>query len=390
MSSIYEHSTITISALRAKDSYDGIFTPCTTHRYFELDANDAIAFRKPPLHFVQALHGSPMTGRGWILQERILSPSIVHYGEEQVFWECCEGSASENVPEIERNNFSVLKDYMEQTPKCILHEEGHFSAWYQISSTYNNLKLTVESDRILAIQGLADRFSKAFVVNYLAGLWLEDLHRGLLWWCGNVSRQDQHIAPSWSWLGYGKDLEFGWPEQEQPQALTVYPVVRVQSNYELEVIDAFVSQVHTVRGFIQTWGVLVKVDYVTTCRWASGAPFPVKYWDASWVGYINTRQKPKQRTGRLPCVIDFRCDSLKDCYCLVIADWLCRDFVGLGKTSQNLRFYLILQRIGRRRKHQHPLDAGRFKRIGMGAVTLSEARADEFFKDRTRKFVTLV
>jgi hypothetical protein len=32
-----------------------------------------------------------MGRRGWILQERFLSPAILHYGNTQMHWECREG-----------------------------------------------------------------------------------------------------------------------------------------------------------------------------------------------------------------------------------------------------------------------------------------------------------
>ena len=33
---------------------------------------------------------SPLSGRGWVLQERLLAPRTLHFGREQLFWECCE------------------------------------------------------------------------------------------------------------------------------------------------------------------------------------------------------------------------------------------------------------------------------------------------------------
>jgi len=41
---------------------------------------------------------------------------------------------------------------------------------------YSGQKLTLESDRLPAIEGLANRFSTMFSLTYLAGLWLGDLH----------------------------------------------------------------------------------------------------------------------------------------------------------------------------------------------------------------------
>ena len=31
---------------------------------------------------------SPLGGRGWALQERLLAPRTLHFGREQLFWEC--------------------------------------------------------------------------------------------------------------------------------------------------------------------------------------------------------------------------------------------------------------------------------------------------------------
>ena len=30
---------------------------------------------------------SPLNGRGWVLQERLLAPRTLHFGREQLFWE---------------------------------------------------------------------------------------------------------------------------------------------------------------------------------------------------------------------------------------------------------------------------------------------------------------
>jgi len=31
---------------------------------------------------------SPLSGRGWVLQERILPSRTLHFGEQHIFWEC--------------------------------------------------------------------------------------------------------------------------------------------------------------------------------------------------------------------------------------------------------------------------------------------------------------
>jgi hypothetical protein len=36
--------------------------------------------------------------RAWVVQERLLAPRVLHFGEKQLFWECCEMDAAESYP----------------------------------------------------------------------------------------------------------------------------------------------------------------------------------------------------------------------------------------------------------------------------------------------------
>lgn len=47
---------------------------------------------------------SPLSSRGWVLQERILSPRTLHYGREQMIWECRTSISTESrTSEVEQN-----------------------------------------------------------------------------------------------------------------------------------------------------------------------------------------------------------------------------------------------------------------------------------------------
>lgn len=41
---------------------------------------------------------APLNQRGWVLQERLLAPRILHFCRRELFWECCETAASETYP----------------------------------------------------------------------------------------------------------------------------------------------------------------------------------------------------------------------------------------------------------------------------------------------------
>ncbi|KAK4160523.1 heterokaryon incompatibility protein-domain-containing protein [Cladorrhinum sp. PSN259] len=56
-----------------------------------------------------------------------------------------------------------------------------FNFWFQAVEQYSFLQLTEESDRLIALGGIARKIQEATGFTYLAGLWLEDLPRALYW-----------------------------------------------------------------------------------------------------------------------------------------------------------------------------------------------------------------
>lgn len=154
--------------------------------------------------------------RGWALQEHVLSVRTLNYTATQIVWECqaykyCESDISpqENdlegflnnskrfflTPDIGRERFPDSKALMDPMIR-----------WYTLVSDYVVRDLTVFQDRLPAISGIAREMCYQSGYTYLAGLWVEDLNRGLLW---NVYG-DNHLpveyrAPSWSWASLGGD-----------------------------------------------------------------------------------------------------------------------------------------------------------------------------------------
>ena len=59
--------------------------------------------------------------------------------------------------------------------------DGHFVAWYKIVQDCSGKALSVKRDRLPEISALVKTFSGISSAYALAGLWLEDLDRGLLW-----------------------------------------------------------------------------------------------------------------------------------------------------------------------------------------------------------------
>jgi hypothetical protein len=75
-----------------------------------------------------------------------------------------------------------------------------FQRWYDILEDYAFRALSVSSDKLPAISGLAHEFSGQVRSTYKAGIWLEDIHRGIFWsYSERGIKLDSYRAPSWSW-----------------------------------------------------------------------------------------------------------------------------------------------------------------------------------------------
>lgn len=226
MCSIFENSFITLSALRSGEDGGGLFHERIIAERTLIRTKDGalLGIRRghTGLHALEEDVRKPSMGRrGWILQEKILSPATLHFGAVQMHWECKAMTISEFWTNFEIPGAGVLKNIIRevQRPGCYSHLDSHFTMWYFIVDKYSSMFLTFEHDRLAAISGLADRFSAGYGTTYAAGIWLEDIHRGLLWmrrssrvqtakmpeyWPENIpvtEEQESFQTPSWSWVG---------------------------------------------------------------------------------------------------------------------------------------------------------------------------------------------
>lgn len=262
------------------------------------------------------------------------------------------------------------------------YPNSHLLAWYMLIEHYAGLRLSREADRLPAILGIARVFQQIFGVTFVAGLWAQDLHRGLLWWKYRIIESSHDTAghglttsPSWSWVraaGHrqSRRITFRWfaPKQEY-RRISMTPIERLPSHTDMEIVDVGTN--------IQLWGIVRRVrisssDHVRTAVFRIG-------------GGIE----------HAACRVDSEFVIASECHMLVGADWTYEDTYktqsahGKGRTM-DLRAFLLLRRLPRKRKTiQHPLNLGRFERIGMGAGPISDI---EGLHGRSiqKKFLTLV
>ncbi|KAF8846946.1 HET-domain-containing protein [Acephala macrosclerotiorum] len=152
----------------------------------------------------------PLLHRGWIFQERILSPRVLHFSRDEVILECAHGNTcqcfgewlqgSSHIQELLKPHFSAqkllsLKDQKDTTTAM--------ASWRQVLEQYSVLQFTFAKDRVPALAGIARLFLPIFKGKHFAGVWEDALATILAW---NLvkrverrSRPDRDLLiPSWS------------------------------------------------------------------------------------------------------------------------------------------------------------------------------------------------
>jgi hypothetical protein len=178
---------------------------------------------------------APTNQRGWVLQERILSPRVVYFSTEQVLWECRQLRACESFPEGVEPFFCgshpgrIVQDKAEVMLKDLLpgKQLNYYGArshlmklgyWSGIVKAYSGCALTFKSDKLIALSGIAREVHNMLRTDYLAGLWANQLPYTLLWWPATSGparyASQEYVAPSWSWASLDKPVNF-WPHEDE-------------------------------------------------------------------------------------------------------------------------------------------------------------------------------
>ncbi|KAK4449540.1 hypothetical protein QBC34DRAFT_298791, partial [Podospora aff. communis PSN243] len=172
--------------------------------------------------------------RGWVFQERILSPRILHFTKGQVYWECRELSCSEDFPTglpdwgkglnaIKRKLHSATATAESELLALPADTDGEYRRcriWMEIVTTYTSRRLTYRSDALAALSGVAKYVQPIMghaASNYVAGLWKnQDMISQLCWsaaftlWSRDepLPSHGKFKPPTWSWSMVGRPVTF--------------------------------------------------------------------------------------------------------------------------------------------------------------------------------------
>ncbi|KAK4140130.1 heterokaryon incompatibility protein-domain-containing protein [Dichotomopilus funicola] len=185
--------------------------------------------------WVQGIQRGPVFRRGWCLQEREMSPRVLHYTRDRLMWECRECTASEDKPELaakKQTNESLAahlssarllddKD-LHAVSKLASRVQLKSHKWDRLVEAYSRRRLSVATDKLPAISGMARVLAERQPDEYFAGIWKGNLLKGLSWF-PHKSR-DPALAlvpaeswppgpvdagiPSWSWAAYDGPITF--------------------------------------------------------------------------------------------------------------------------------------------------------------------------------------
>ena len=243
MRQIYQNATCTIAATGASDSSGGLFhdrdltSACPVVVNLKFAGMSTKRYILDSQVWLRGIGASPLLKRAWVLQERWLSHRILHFTSNLLWYECCEADFCEALGEwplapygsvsyerlfadmsflkqsgprqrshLRRNHRSLL-GYPHRPPR----REDLVYLWDSLLTTYSNCRLTRESDKLMALAGVADEFRLALDDRYVAGHWESCLGEQLVW---SIAQQMGEVlpepstyrAPSWSCLSVDAEI----------------------------------------------------------------------------------------------------------------------------------------------------------------------------------------
>ncbi|KAH7092099.1 heterokaryon incompatibility protein-domain-containing protein [Paraphoma chrysanthemicola] len=304
MGDIYASSYLTIAARGSANSAGGLFfsrspepTPCRLVYKCEKHNLSGDMYVRPPSFEHESVRNAALDNRGWVLQERLLSPRIIYFGRQQLYWECAEstsrqdGRAADVATDDLRSDRSFKANLdpngplpfssiplrphdLRSTYPDQFKQEASLLRWYNIVEEYTTRNLTYQSDKLPALSGIAKKFQDLTGYEYLAGIWKINILSGILWRVTQPSDELTCAAlPSWTWARLTGRVRF-WSQG------TGLPIRQLDGACEMVGLSYTLSSQHNPFGGIesaelQIRGRVVEVTYTPSDRPADEFPATV-------------------------------------------------------------------------------------------------------------------
>lgn len=170
---------------------------------------------------------APLNSRAWVSQERQLSRRTMHFSDRQLFWECYKKTTCETYPNgvprralpfwcddstmlkrrlhrFQQQDETFSRSKLSLPPSPCMNDELYW-AWCSFRVHYSRSALSRESDKLVALCGIAKYVSQVTGDELIAGLWKSRMIEELCWFKRLFPSEDPPTqpttwrAPTWSW-----------------------------------------------------------------------------------------------------------------------------------------------------------------------------------------------
>ncbi|CAJ2508543.1 Uu.00g135690.m01.CDS01 [Anthostomella pinea] len=180
MADIYSNSYCTIAATTAENSDQGCLgshplseQPCQlSWEATDLQEKSSIIIYPEiitPNRVEMVPAGSVLTTRGWTLQEMILSPRVLHHTDIGILWACKTMHASEQETGLVPAAPDPFAEVIHMLDEHQVFAQP-YKDWRKHIGDFTRRNLTVVTDRLPALAGLAKRLKEKTGATYLAGI----------------------------------------------------------------------------------------------------------------------------------------------------------------------------------------------------------------------------
>ncbi|KIX97595.1 uncharacterized protein Z520_06373 [Fonsecaea multimorphosa CBS 102226] len=236
MHKVYGNCELVLSATSSENCNGGLYSlrnavateirlPKTTN----LHTAGTVLIGRYNRHRVAHLDSQPLDRRAWSLQERLLSPAVLHFLPYGLVWECRTVCVSEN-GEVEVDG---IDPFLKALPWLFLGTwtATKYGTWTEIVHKYSSKSMTYKSDRLPAVAGLGSYLHDHEYkhTRYYAGLWESELPWNLVWRTSfpqERSTTTQCQPPSWTWAAVSGAVSYStWPAELNPKERKSYVTI---------------------------------------------------------------------------------------------------------------------------------------------------------------------
>jgi hypothetical protein len=393
MGMVYSRSICSIAASGARDSNEGLFLSYRTSENTLLpftcqwDNIPEIRCIISPMEtsWRPQFENLPLNRRGWVLQERILAPRILHFTQDQVLWECRTHAASGMFPVKLPSHLQEYHNMRNQ----LFHPQpvGFYTFWADMIRSYTNAELTFTRDKLVAISGLASQRQSvnSHPSRYVAGMWEDHLPVSLLWTREDMFEReylprrlkDLHI-PSWSWATLNCPIDVSWTLYDSNRA-DIASIQKFDDRTQCETLQPTTGNVLTIHA------PLGQITWKLSSTWNGRAKQAHGYYIDTVQDSEKSRNSPNQETSMVSdntynvVIFDaFEEDEFPDfLWCLPIYVGKGNNHFEDGDSESHALYGLVINRV----------NEDTYRRVGAFRVAVSDSAP---FTSLTPRTISLV